>query len=330
MKLCQPLTFASIFTIIVSVLFAITADPNRNTLDPDMLIQGITPYLMANIHDATNLTNSLTQLYDFFARYVRKLHSDRHIKNTMTSNPGKSFLEMIGPSDVAYVICMLKNSMIRWMQDPTDGTSSAKQLFTRGESKKRQFGKSTMSEEGMKFFQAGVKNWRPAFDQKGPLYGSMKRGWDEWLREDASVVNTDGWRKKSICDLLTTRQEASLPEEPEENSPDKESSFAECESGYDSDGDVGGSEVEPIETGAAGRREGTARETFANDDDSGNEEDEEETETNKKKGGHKDEHDEEEEEDLPSPPRRGKKTKIANMPDDAVNERASKRLRAKK
>jgi hypothetical protein len=183
-------------------LFAITADPNRNTLDPDMLIQGITPYLMANIHDATNLTNSLTQLYDFFARYVRKLHSDRHIKNTMTSNPGKSFLEMIGPSDVAYVICMLKNSMIRWMQDPTDGTSSAKQLYTRGESKKRQFGKSTMSEEGMKFFQAGVKNWRPAFDQKGPLYGSMKRGWDEWLREDASVVNKWHTPHPQCCHLF--------------------------------------------------------------------------------------------------------------------------------
>ena len=289
---------------------------------------------MANIDDATTQNDSLTQLYDFFARYVRKLHSDRHIKNTMTSNPGKSFLDMIGPSDVAYVICMMKNSIKVWMHDPTDGTSAPKQLYTRGESKKRSFGKSTMSAEGMKFFQEGVKNWRPAFDQKGPLYGSMKQGWDEWLQEDASAVNTDGWRKKSICNLLATKQEASFPEELEENSPDKESSFAECESGYDSDGDVGGSEVDPIKTGATGRREGTARETFANDDDAGDEEDGEDTETNKKKGGHEDEddeeEDEEEEEDLPSPPRRGKKTRVANKPNDAVNERASKRQRAKK
>lgn len=145
------ITFSSIFTRIVSLSFVNKADPNRNTLDPDMLIQGITPYLTANIDDASTLTNSLTQFYDFFARYVRKLHSDRHIKNTMASNPGTSFLEMIGASDVAYVICMMKNSMKVWMHDPTDGTSPPKQLYTRGESKKRQFGKSTMSAEGMKF-----------------------------------------------------------------------------------------------------------------------------------------------------------------------------------
>ncbi len=80
----------------------------------------------------------------------------------MASNPGTSFLDMIGQSDVAYVISMMKNSMKVWMHDPTDGTPP-KQLYTREESKKRQFGKSTMSAEGMKFFQDGVKNWRTAF-----------------------------------------------------------------------------------------------------------------------------------------------------------------------
>ena len=149
-------------------------------------------------------------------------------------------------------------------------------------------------------------------------------------------MDADGWRKKSICDLLATKREESFPEELEENSPDKESSFTECETGYDSDGDVGGSEVEPMETGAAGRREGTERETFANDDDESDEEDGEDTETNKKKGGHEDEDDEEEEEeeeeerDLPSPPRRGKKTRVANKPNDTANERGTKRQRGKK
>ena len=294
---------------------------------------------MANIDDP----NSLTQIYDFFARYVRKLHSDRHIKNTLASNPGTSFLEMIGPSDMAYVICMLKNSMKVWMHDPTDGNSSTtpKQLYTRGESKKRQFGKSTMSAEGMKFFQEGVKNWKPAFDRKGPLYGSIKRGWDEWLQQDASAVNTDGWRKKSICDLLATKQEESFPEELEENTPDKESSFTECEIGYDSDGDVG-TEVELIEAAsAAGKRVGTARGNMGNDDDDddeGKDEDGEDGEDNRKKGGledddddEEDEEEEEEEEEEPlSPPRRGKKSKIANKPNDTANKKATKRQRGKK
>ena len=294
---------------------------------------------MANIDDP----NSLTQIYDFFARYVRKLHSDRHIKNTLASNPGTSFLEMIGPSDMAYVICMLKNSMKVWMHDPTDGNSSTtpKQLYTRGESKKRQFGKSTMSAEGMKFFQEGVKNWKPAFDRKGPLYGSIKQGWDEWLQQDASAVNTDGWRKKSICDLLATKQEESFPEELEENTPDKESSFTECEIGYDSDGDVG-TEVELIEAAsAAGKRVGTARGNMGNDDDDddeGKDEDGEDGEDNRKKGGledddddEEDEEEEEEEEEEPlSPPRRGKKSKIANKPNDTANKKATKRQRGKK
>ncbi len=299
-----------------------------------MLIQGISPYLMAHIDDP----NSLTQIYNFFARYVRKLHSDRHIKNTLASNPGTSFLEMIGPSDMAYVICMLKNSMKVWMHDPTDGNSSTtpKQLYTRGESKKRQFGKSTMSTEGMKFFQEGVKNWKPAFDRRGPLYGSIKRGWDEWLQQDASAVNTDGWRKKSICDLLATKQEELFPEELEENSPDKEtSSYTECEIGYDSDGDVG-TEVEPIEAGATERRVGTARGNIANDDDDDDDDDDgEDVEANRKKGGLEDDDDDEEEEEeeedeLSSPPRRGKKTKIANKPNDTANKKATKRQRGKK
>ena len=86
-----------------------------------------------------------------------------------------------------------------------------------------------------------------------------------------------------------------------------------------------------METGAAGRREGTERETFANDDDEGDEEDGEDTETNKKKGGHEDEDDEEEEEeeeeerDLQSPCCRGKKTRVANKPHDTANERGTKR-----
>lgn len=140
-------------------------------------------------------------------------------------------------------------------------------------------------------------------------------------------------KKKSICDLLATKQEESFPEELEENSPDKESSYTECEIGYDSDGDVG-TEVEPIEAGVTERRVGTARENIANDDDDeGKEEDVEDVEANRKKGGLEDDDDdeeEEEEEELSSPPRRGKKTKIANKPNDTANKKATKRQRGKK
>ena len=64
---------------------------------------------------------NLYPLFDFLARYVRKLHSDRHIKTTLSSNPGMSFLDMIGASDIAYAICVLKNNYAFWSYDPTDG-----------------------------------------------------------------------------------------------------------------------------------------------------------------------------------------------------------------
>jgi hypothetical protein len=193
---------------------------------------------MENDDDDVITNNPLNQLYEFFARYVRKLHADLHIKNTLEANPGTSFLEMIGPSDVAYVITLLKNSKDVWMHDPTDKTTvPPKQLYTRGESKKRTFGKSTMSEEGIKFFNEGVKNWKMAFNKNGPLFGSLQKGWETWLNEDASVVDSDIWRRKNIRILLLTRPQA-LAGGEETASPDKDTND-EIEMSYDSDGDVG-------------------------------------------------------------------------------------------
>ena len=49
-----------------------------------------------------------------------------------------------------------------------------KPLFTRGETKKRQFGKTTMSDDGMKYFKKGISNWKMAFnDRGGELYETL-------------------------------------------------------------------------------------------------------------------------------------------------------------
>jgi hypothetical protein len=292
-----------------------TGDPNRNTIDPDSLIKGSTDFLMENADDVSE-NNPLNQLYEFFARYVRKLHADLHIKNTLEANPGTSFLEMIGPSDVAYVITLLKNSKDVWMHDPTDKTAvPPKQLYTRGESKKRTFGKSTMSEEGIKFFNKGVKNWKMAFNKNGPLFESLQTGWETWLNEDASVVDSDIWRRKNIRILLSTRPQAFAGGE-DTASPDTDIDD-EIEMSYDSDGDVG----RTIE----GRRK------IADDDDDDDDEEyvgepeevgggEGEGEDDKEDEYESDSREQEEEETRneedevdeppPSPPRRSKKQKL--------------------
>ena len=84
-----------------------------DSIDPDKLILGLTAYMSADESDK----NPYYPIYDFFARYVRKIHPDRHIKKTLTTNPGKSFLEMIGSSDIAYIVMILKNSKTVWLHD---------------------------------------------------------------------------------------------------------------------------------------------------------------------------------------------------------------------
>ena len=56
-------------------------------------------------------------LYDFFARYVRRVHSDDFIRKALLKTPKTSFVDIIGPSDIAYVISIIKNSGEVWSQD---------------------------------------------------------------------------------------------------------------------------------------------------------------------------------------------------------------------
>ena len=45
------------------------------------------------------------------------MHSDDFIRKGLKGNPGNSFLDFIGPNDIAYVIALVKNSRDMWDQD---------------------------------------------------------------------------------------------------------------------------------------------------------------------------------------------------------------------
>jgi hypothetical protein len=82
--------------------FLLTGDPGRERLDPDLLGE------MVKIERGSDL---LDQIFNLIARYVRKVHSDEHIcKVLMRYNAGRSFLDIIGPSDIAYIVSIIKNS----------------------------------------------------------------------------------------------------------------------------------------------------------------------------------------------------------------------------
>ncbi len=80
----------------------------RETLDPDLLGE------MVKIEQGSNL---LDQIFNLIARYVRKVHSDEHICRVILYSAGRSFLDIIGLSDITYIVSMIKNSKGMWDQD---------------------------------------------------------------------------------------------------------------------------------------------------------------------------------------------------------------------
>ncbi len=74
-------------------------------------------------------------------------------------HPDKLWFQLITPSDIAFVISLMKNGMPVWKRKAVLFESDdlrktkAKPLFTSGEGQKRTFGKTTWSKEGLKYYQ---------------------------------------------------------------------------------------------------------------------------------------------------------------------------------
>jgi hypothetical protein len=129
-------------------------DKNRDDIDPDKLKNGINDYPLSQDKEI---------LYGFFANYIRKAHSDSGIKNELKNNEGLSFVDIISPSNIAFVISVIKNGRNAWDQTikmrelgaAVHGKQEVKlrPLFTEGTGKKKEQGKSLWSDEGMKYFK---------------------------------------------------------------------------------------------------------------------------------------------------------------------------------
>ena len=137
-----------------NLFFLLTGDPGREMLDPDLLGE------MVKIEQGSNL---LDQIFNLIARYVRKVHSDEHIRKVICYNSGRSFLEdIIGPSDITYIVSIIKNSKGMWDQDirmqelgeeaKENPEKKLKPLFTSGSGQKRTQGKSLWNLDDMKYF----------------------------------------------------------------------------------------------------------------------------------------------------------------------------------
>ncbi len=88
------------------------------------------------------------------------MHTDELIRKYLCYNPGRSYLDIIGLNDIAYIVSQITNSKDMWDQDirmqelgaQAVGNQEKKlqPLFTSGSGQKRTQGKSLWNKEGMK------------------------------------------------------------------------------------------------------------------------------------------------------------------------------------
>ncbi len=82
-----------------------TEDDNGDKIDPDELRNGLDHY--------TSSSNK-AELYKFLAKYVRNVYPDTDIKKDLKNNEGFLFIDKITPSDIEFVISILKNGCNVW------------------------------------------------------------------------------------------------------------------------------------------------------------------------------------------------------------------------
>ena len=94
--------------------------------------------------------------------YVTKLSPKTKIKKWLQSNPDKTFLDMIRPSDIALTILLIKNGKELWISEykNKDNTGSKVKALLNSESQKeRAVGENLWSAEGMEYFTQCKMNW---------------------------------------------------------------------------------------------------------------------------------------------------------------------------
>ena len=178
-----------------------TGDPNRNLIDPDAL--GSMDILQAKDAD-------INSMLDFIARYVRKVHSDKYIRSTMRTKPGYSFLSFVGPSNIAYLLLLFKNGQEVWNQEiqtrEGGGEPAAKKLrplFSTGDGKKREVGKSLWNNEGRRYFDDMERKWMNNYKSKAAMMRFYKR-WDDWIETRGKEIRVGDGSKKTFHSVMGT------------------------------------------------------------------------------------------------------------------------------
>jgi len=186
-------------------------------------------------------------VYSFLAKYVRKTHSDCEIKRELKNNEGMSFVDMITPSDIAFVISIIKNSRHVWDQTMkmtstafnanVENEKKLRPLFTEGIGKKKEQGKSLWSAKGIKYFKRAERKWKKIY-QNETIMIELYSGFAAWLNKYGRTIIVAKNSTKSLHSVLATKMVKKMNKHVDDKSTDSErenESDEEEEDGYCSD-----------------------------------------------------------------------------------------------
>jgi hypothetical protein len=138
----------------------------------------------------------------------------------MKKCPGQPFFNMVTPSDIAYVLAIIKNGKESWDQTKrlqcTPGATEKKiqPLFSRGDGKKRLSGNTVWNNAGMEFFYTAEKNWREIYNSN--RYLKLINKWEKWEPADKTKKDSiktiweddkeDEKKKRSDDDSVTKKE----------------------------------------------------------------------------------------------------------------------------
>jgi hypothetical protein len=173
--------FSILPTTTLNLFILVAGNPERTAYNPDLLGEGV------KIEQGSNMLN---QIFNLFARYVQKVHSDKFIRKCLRYTPGRSYLDDIGPDDIAYIVSITKNSQDIWDQDLRKQELGAqaigsqekklKPLFTNGSGQKRTQGKCLWNLEGMEYYHRVETKSRQIYDSKKDMT-VLYNGWERWI-----------------------------------------------------------------------------------------------------------------------------------------------------
>ena len=219
--LCES-TFTVIlnYTDIYFIICRLINAGERTRVWPDELGKGFQDYVKLKLEHV---------VYDFMCTYVRRIKPDTKWKKILKMNAGNPFICHFTPSDIAYVLAVIKNGQEMWDQAKNPSTSPEKKLkplYSSGEGRKRESGISMWNKEGLAFYYTVEKNWKEIYNDK-EQFSVLMNGWEVWEPKDKS--------KKDAVRTYWSLEEEEISSE--KNVP-QDKDWWEKEEGYDTDSKV--------------------------------------------------------------------------------------------